>query len=271
MTPTYRGTSLQLNATDKDGQAWRNYLLSRGVAADKIVWLTEATIAPTEAKILSEIDALVAPQAPTEPSQVEYLVFFYAGHGTRTQTQTVEADGLDECIVTSDNRIIRDDVLRARLIDALAPNQRLLAVFDCCHASTILDLDIIVEYDPKNDSLVKKPSGETLAFSQTVVTPQPLAPMSPAILAVPALGIAAARAQSQTTSMLLMAVAAVVAMVLQAQRRRPPLVTTVPVEPRTGQATSVQAMCLSACRDEQYAYESVSNGFFTAALLAELN
>ena len=65
VTPTYRGTSLQLNATDKDGQAWRNYLLSRGVAADKIVWLTEATIAPTEAKILSEIDALVAPQAPT--------------------------------------------------------------------------------------------------------------------------------------------------------------------------------------------------------------
>jgi hypothetical protein len=170
------------------------------VAADKIVWLTEATIAPTEAQILSEIDALVAtqtpqaPQAPTDPSQVEYLVFFYAGHGTRTPTQTFEVDGLDECIVTSDNRIIRDDVLRARLIDALAPNQRLLAVFDCCHASTILDLDIIVEYDPKNDSLVKKPGGETLAFSQTVVTPQPLAPMSSAILAVPALGIAAVRA-----------------------------------------------------------------------------
>jgi hypothetical protein len=65
VTPNYKGTSLQLNATHKDGKAWRDFLLARSVPEANIQWLTEENLTgvtgvPTQANILQAMSELVS-------------------------------------------------------------------------------------------------------------------------------------------------------------------------------------------------------------------
>ena len=76
---------------------------------------------------------------------VKYLWLSFAGHGVQSfDNNNDENDNQDECIVPLDyftNRsLIRDDEMVSRLINRLNPNTNLIAVFDCCHSGTILDL-----------------------------------------------------------------------------------------------------------------------------------
>lgn len=164
VTPNYKGTSLQLNATHKDGKAWRDFLLARSVPEANIQWLTEENLTgvtgvPTQANILQAMRELVS-------SEERFLIFFYAGHGTQVSDNgSEEEDGLDECIVPSDVKYIRDDLLKQTLIDSLRPDQKLLCVFDCCHSQTMLDLSTIVDYDPRNNSLVLSATAQVLSFA----------------------------------------------------------------------------------------------------------
>lgn len=54
---------------------------------------------------------------------------------------------MDEGIVSVDGHFISDNEIKQVFLDALSPSCRLLAVFDCCHSSTILDMPITIEYD----------------------------------------------------------------------------------------------------------------------------
>jgi hypothetical protein len=170
VTPTYRGTSIQLNATHRDGQAWREFLLARGVKAENIVWLAEETIPnvaglPNVAGVPS-LENIFREMANLVQSSSDYLVFFYAGHGTQVSDGGgEEEDGLDECIVTTDVKYIKDDVLKQRLVDTLRPSQKLLCVFDCCHSQTMLDLVTTVDFEPKNNSLVLRAVNQVLEFA----------------------------------------------------------------------------------------------------------
>lgn len=86
---------------------------------------------PRKDRIVREIQALVA----ANPAS---MFLMYSGHGVQVgDTNRDEADGKDEVIVPCDLQIIKDDELNA----LLAPYRGTgLALFDCCHSGTILDL-----------------------------------------------------------------------------------------------------------------------------------
>lgn len=67
------------------------------------------------------------------------------GHGGRIRDDNwdEEKDGYDETIVPLDYDTagqIRDDDLNACLVEPMAPGVSLVALMDCCHSGTVLDL-----------------------------------------------------------------------------------------------------------------------------------
>lgn len=105
--------------------------------------------------ILTYIDALVR-----KAKSGDYVFFHFSGHGGQLPDERKgtfassleevggvgdldENDGMDETIFGSDLIAIRDDVLRARLVDALPEGVKLRVVLDCCHSGTGLDLPFI--------------------------------------------------------------------------------------------------------------------------------
>ncbi|KAH9059174.1 caspase domain-containing protein [Lactarius vividus] len=93
---------------------------------------------PSEANIIRALQDLVR-----DASSGDSFVFFYAGHcGQQPVTTDVnEIDGLDEYIVTCDDKKILDNTLRKCLVDPLPAGTRLTAILDSCHSGTLLDLD----------------------------------------------------------------------------------------------------------------------------------
>lgn len=89
---------------------------------------------PTARRILRELLALVSAPEGSE------LVLHYSGHGVYvSDTNGDERDGRDECIVSSDDQIIRDDTLN-QIIRMLPPSCALTCIMDACHSGSILDL-----------------------------------------------------------------------------------------------------------------------------------
>ena len=86
---------------------------------------------PRKERIVRELQALVA----ANPAS---FFLMYSGHGSHiADTSRDETDGRDEVIVPCDMQIIKDDELNA----ILAPYKGTgVALFDCCHSGTILDL-----------------------------------------------------------------------------------------------------------------------------------
>ncbi|KDQ54323.1 hypothetical protein JAAARDRAFT_38487 [Jaapia argillacea MUCL 33604] len=73
----------------------------------------------------------------------DHFIFYYAGHGFQEKSDdpnSTEEDGMDECILTSDQGVIYDDYLYKALVTPLPVGSSLVAIFDCCHAGTMLDL-----------------------------------------------------------------------------------------------------------------------------------
>ncbi|KAI9436822.1 caspase domain-containing protein [Lactarius psammicola] len=93
---------------------------------------------PSEANIIRALENLVR-----DASRGDAFVFFYAGHSGQqpVTTDVNEVDGLDEYIVTCDNKRILDNTLRQCLVDTLPAGARLTAILDSCHSGTLLDLD----------------------------------------------------------------------------------------------------------------------------------
>jgi len=71
------------------------------------------------------------------------LFFHFSGHGAQLPDKTgMEKDGLNETILPTDykNGQITDDELWGSLVRPLPDGARLMAVMDCCHSGTGLDL-----------------------------------------------------------------------------------------------------------------------------------
>ncbi|KAF9259602.1 kinase-like protein [Marasmius fiardii PR-910] len=77
------------------------------------------------------------------------LFFHYSGHATQVHDKNnKEEDGMDECIVPcdcvgspEDPKLIRNDVLKKILVDSLPTGSHLVAIFDCTHSASLLDLE----------------------------------------------------------------------------------------------------------------------------------
>jgi Caspase domain len=110
---------------------------------------------PTKTRILKELVNLVK-------SNADSVFIHYSGHGTAiTDTNKDETDGKDECIVPSDystSGIISDDELNKALIGLKGTG---IAVFDCCHSGTILDL----QFNTINSANTATTSGGLYCFS----------------------------------------------------------------------------------------------------------
>lgn len=93
---------------------------------------------------------------------LEIAYFHYSGHGTQQNDVNFdEPDGKDEgicpCDFSTSGLIIDDDLLT--IFSQFNPNTKVIAVFDCCHSGSILDLPY--EYDdsataPKSNTTSNK-------------------------------------------------------------------------------------------------------------------
>ncbi|KAJ7852831.1 peptidase C14, caspase domain-containing protein [Mycena olivaceomarginata] len=94
---------------------------------------------PDRRNIMFAIDNLVH-----DTQRGDKLFFHYSGHTVRVPSRNnTEEDGMDECLVPLDgeDRMIKDNELRAHLVDPLPVGASLVAIFDSCHSASLLDLE----------------------------------------------------------------------------------------------------------------------------------
>lgn len=136
----YNNTGNQLRGCENDIYDLKKILINIfKFKEENILILVESSgnRKPTHRNILKAIDWLI------EKNQqgCDNLWFQYSGHGTQVKDTTGdEIDGKDEAIVTCDNKLITDDLLFARLINRVKEGTKMMAVMDCCHSGSILDL-----------------------------------------------------------------------------------------------------------------------------------
>eukprot|EP01060_Flectonema_neradi_P001388 TRINITY_DN10824_c2_g1_i1.p1 TRINITY_DN10824_c2_g1~~TRINITY_DN10824_c2_g1_i1.p1 ORF type:complete len:443 (+),score=72.96 TRINITY_DN10824_c2_g1_i1:90-1418(+) len=79
-----------------------------------------------------------------EPGGKQTAFLHFSGHGSQQRDKSgEEIDGLDETICPVDYStagMITDDNLKSVLLTKIPTGNRLLAVMDCCHSGTVLDL-----------------------------------------------------------------------------------------------------------------------------------
>jgi len=92
---------------------------------------------PARKNILEQITKMVS-----GASANDQFFFYYSGHGCQiTCEHHTETDGKDEAIYAYTGRHIIDNTLKKRLVKPLPRGSQLFALFDSCHSDTILDLD----------------------------------------------------------------------------------------------------------------------------------
>jgi hypothetical protein len=125
-----------------------------GFAPNEIVMLRDddPSNMPRKVRIVQELQALVA----ANPANA---VIAYSGHGTyAADTSGEEVDGRDEVIVPCDYQLIKDDELNAILKPYKGSG---LAIFDCCHSGTILDMP----FNGVNASVTTAPASGFVCFA----------------------------------------------------------------------------------------------------------
>ena len=135
----YKGTNSELRGCENDILNTKKILISKyGFKENEIVMMAENFgEKPTRANILKQMRNLVNKSNNGYSS----LWFQYAGHGYYTADYNGdEKDKKDECIVTSDMRIITDDEFRKLFTSKINKNTKMFCLMDCCHSGTIMDL-----------------------------------------------------------------------------------------------------------------------------------
>lgn len=136
----YNNTGNQLRGCENDIYDLKKILINIfNFKEENILVLVESSgnRKPTHRNILKAIDWLVE----KNEQGCDSLWFQYSGHGTQVKdTNGDEIDGKDEAIVTCDNKLITDDLLFARLINKIKEGTKMMAIMDCCHSGSILDL-----------------------------------------------------------------------------------------------------------------------------------
>ncbi|KAB5595720.1 Metacaspase-1A [Ceratobasidium theobromae] len=146
-------TSMTLRGTHEDAEDIVRLLLELGYQNEEITLMKDSPdihpdYIPTHENIKRELTRLVYGALPGDR-----FFLYFAGHGKQVEDYNGdEADHLDEgksriipCDWStrykySDEGIIIDDYLRDTCVNPLPKLANLTALFDCCHAGTMLDL-----------------------------------------------------------------------------------------------------------------------------------
>lgn len=135
----YVGTNSELRGCENDVFNSKKILIEKYGFKEKdiVVLVQSGNEQPTRANILKYLDKLVEKSNKGCSS----LWFHYAGHGIYINDKNKdEKDFKDECIVSSDERLITDDEFRQRFTTRINKNTKLFCLMDCCHSGTIMDL-----------------------------------------------------------------------------------------------------------------------------------
>lgn len=135
----YRGTSNELRGCIADAHNLKDYLLTQAFAPDEKMLLIEEA---TRVQIIQGIKRL-AKQSHDE--SLDKVIISYSGHGSYAPCCRCEneVDGRTETICPYDFERagqITDDELN-QLLKSFNPSTRVVAIFDSCHSSSILDLE----------------------------------------------------------------------------------------------------------------------------------
>ena len=149
-----RALLIGINYTDSDSPldgAWNDVDKAKKFAVDsgfkddstcmRVLRDNGSDVSPTKANIEKALRWLIK-----GASRGDSLFLHYSGHGVSMKDKDAfsdEADGMDECLAPVDfarNGFIKDDDLFKMLVQPLAPGASLVAVMDCCHSGTLLDL-----------------------------------------------------------------------------------------------------------------------------------
>lgn len=156
----YVGTSNELRGCANDIEDVKILLTQNGFAREAITLVSdahpEARIAPSRKNILAQLTGLVKGS-----KEGDLLVFHYSGHGTQERDSLLggdEIDRKDEVICPASGGFIKDDELK-KILTELPKGVRLLALMDCCHSGSILDLTGINTNSNERLSAIKIQNG----------------------------------------------------------------------------------------------------------------
>uniref|UniRef100_A0A6C0KD18 Peptidase C14 caspase domain-containing protein n=1 Tax=viral metagenome TaxID=1070528 RepID=A0A6C0KD18_9ZZZZ len=142
----YTGTKHELKGCDKDISDIRDFLMERGYAEgpdNRMVVLND----PKYVTVIEEIEKLVNyVNAEDEPVDV---FFQYSGHGSKVLDKD-ETDLKDECLVSTDLKLITDDYLKSQF-SKLPSTTRMFCLIDACHSGSSLDLDFNCNSDHEGE------------------------------------------------------------------------------------------------------------------------
>jgi hypothetical protein len=145
----YPGTSSELKGCCNDVISMKNLLLKEGWEEKNIRTLTDdydSCFQPTKSNIIDGLSWLVR-MSHKFPGEQQFL--HYSGHGLNIAnnsnmkgqgTVSDEKDGMDEALLTTDEKYLFDDQIHSVLIKPLNVNSKLTVVFDMCHSGSGLDL-----------------------------------------------------------------------------------------------------------------------------------
>ncbi|KAJ3411588.1 Ca(2+)-dependent cysteine protease [Chytridiales sp. JEL 0842] len=99
---------------------------------------------PTRANILRGMQWLVEGSTTSDEQEGGTLVFYFGGHGAGVvDLDGDEVDGVDEVLLPLDweeeGGIVDDDIFRL-MVQPLSTQTKLIAILDCCHSASLLDL-----------------------------------------------------------------------------------------------------------------------------------
>mmetsp|Transcript_17437 Transcript_17437/g.25029 ORF Transcript_17437/g.25029 Transcript_17437/m.25029 type:complete len:311 (+) Transcript_17437:519-1451(+) len=151
---TYVGSSNRLYAPEKD--LWTMIKILRnefGYQYSDIRVLTDVSIDQASAQYYESVRAPTAGNIvkgmewTTENATGHSTLFFYfSGHGIQVKDHTGEEDdGMNECLVASDDYFISDDTIRSVLVNRVPLRARLACMVDSCHSGNCADLTYYVK------------------------------------------------------------------------------------------------------------------------------
>lgn len=137
----YYNTQYELGGCINDVEKIKNILINKYDFEEENIYMicdkNSNSIHPTENNILEGFNWLIN----KNKQGFNKLWVHYSGHGSYSKDyNNDEKDGKDECICTSDDKFINDDIINNKLIRKINKNATLICFMDCCHSGTILDL-----------------------------------------------------------------------------------------------------------------------------------